>query len=156
MPLFIVMRALVVTSDQDIIKYCLLDLKKNEELVDLFIPSVHDASIIFNQVNALKYIATFTKRQTISNTIEILMNAFLPHVGELNFLDKAYFIGYMVYKMLKVYKNQEPPTNRDNFKYKRIELSGALIYDLFREYYLIQKKTNSIENREGRLFRENR
>jgi len=140
MPLFIVMRALGVTSDQDIIKYCLLDLKKNEELVDLFIPSVHDASIIFNQTNALKYIATFTKRQTISNTIEILMNAFLPHVGELNFLDKAYFIGYMVYKMLKVYKNQEPPTNRDNFKYKRIELSGALIYDLFREYYLIQKK----------------
>ena len=139
-PLFILMRALGVTSDQDIIKYCLLDLNKNEDFVDLFTPSVHDASIIFNQVNALKYIATFTKRQTISNTIEILMNAFLPHVGELNFLDKAYFVGYMVYKMLKVYKNQEQPTNRDNFKYKRIELSGALIYDLFREYYLLQKK----------------
>jgi DNA-directed RNA polymerase II subunit RPB2 len=139
-PLFILMRALGVTTDQDIIKYCLLDLNKNEDFVDLFTPSVHDASIIFNQVNALKYIATFTKRQTISNTIEILMNAFLPHVGELNFLDKAYFVGYMVYKMLKVYKNQEQPTNRDNFKYKRIELSGALIYDLFREYYLLQKK----------------
>lgn len=139
-PLFILMRALGVTSDENIIKYCLLDLTKNEEFVDLFIPSVHDAFMIFNQQSALKYIATFTKRQTISNTMEILMNAFLPHVGELNFLDKAYFIGYMVYRMIKVYVKQETPTNRDNFKYKRIELSGALIYDLFREYYLIQNK----------------
>ena len=139
-PLFILMRALGVTSDENIIKYCLLDLNKNEEFVDLFVPSVHDANMIFNQVNALKYIATFTKRQTISNTMEILMNSFLPHIGELNFLDKAYFIGYMVYRMLKVYVKQDKPTNRDNFKCKRIELSGALIYDLFREYYLLQNK----------------
>jgi len=139
-PLFILMRALGVLSDQDIIKYCLLDLNANSEMMDLFIPSIHDASKIFNQVNALQYISTFTKRQTISNTLEILMNAFLPHVGELNFLDKAYFVGYMVYKLLKLYTNQEKPTNRDNFKYKRIELTGALLYDLFREYYLIQSK----------------
>jgi DNA-directed RNA polymerase II subunit RPB2 len=139
-PLFILMRALGVLSDESIIKTCLLDLTVNAEMVDLFIPSIHDASKIFNQVNALQYISTFTKRQTISNTLEILMNAFLPHVGELNFLDKAYYIGYMVYRMLKVYLNKEAPTNRDNFKYKRIELTGALLYDLFREYYLIQSK----------------
>jgi DNA-directed RNA polymerase II subunit RPB2 len=139
-PLFILMRALGVLSDESIIKTCLLDLNVNSEMVDLFIPSIHDASKIFNQVNALQFISTFTKRQTISNTLEILMNAFLPHVGELNFLDKAYFIGYMVYRMLKVYLNKEAPTNRDNFKYKRVELTGALLYDLFREYYLIQSK----------------
>lgn len=139
-PLFILMRALGVLSDESIIKYCLLDLNVNAEMVDLFIPSIHDASKIFNQVNALQYISTFTKRQTISNTLEILMNAFIPHVGELNFLDKAYYIGYMVYRMLKVYLNKEAPTNRDNFKYKRVELTGALLYDLFREYYLIQNK----------------
>ena len=34
----------------------------------------------------------------------------------------------------------ESPTDRDNFRFKRIELTGSLIYDLFREYYLIQKK----------------
>jgi DNA-directed RNA polymerase II subunit RPB2 len=139
-PLFILMRALGVLSDESIIKTCLLDLNVNSEMVDLFIPSIHDASKIFNQVNALQFISTFTKRQTISNTLEILMNAFLPHVGELNFLDKAYYIGYMVYRMLKVYLNKEAQTNRDNFKYKRVELTGALLYDLFREYYLIQGK----------------
>jgi DNA-directed RNA polymerase II subunit RPB2 len=139
-PLFILMRALGVVSDKDIIKFCLLDLDKNSDFIDLFIPSVHDANKIFNQQTALEYIASFTKRGTISSVMEILSDYFLPHIGELNFLDKAYFIGYMTFRLLKVYTKQEKPTDRDNFRFKRVELTGSLIYDLFREYYLIQKK----------------
>jgi DNA-directed RNA polymerase II subunit RPB2 len=139
-PLFILMRALGVASDKSIIEYCLLDLEKNSSYIDLFIPSIHDANYIFNQETALGYIATFTKRRTITGVLDILMNYFLPHIGEKNFLDKAYYVGYMVKRMLYVYMGEEPPTDRDNFKYKRIELSGSLIYDLFREYYLIQKR----------------
>ena len=142
-PLFVLMRALGVISDKDIIKTCLLDLEKNKDYIDLFIPSVHDANKIFNQETALKYIATFTKRGTVSSVIEILSDYFLPHVGEINFLDKAFFVGYMVNKLLKVYTLQEKPTDRDNFRFKRIELTGSLIYDLFREYFLIQKRSIS-------------
>jgi DNA-directed RNA polymerase II subunit RPB2 len=139
-PLFILMRALGVISDKDIIKTCLLDMKKNESYVDLFIPSVHDANKIFTQELALDYIKFFTKRGTISGVIEILSDYFLPNIGEMNFLEKAYFIGLMVNKLLKVYTGEEKPTDRDNFTFKRVELSGSLIYDLFREYYLIQKR----------------
>ena len=139
-PLFILMRALGVISDKDIIKTCLLDLEKNEGMVDLFIPSVHDANKIFTQQTALEFISQLTKRGTISSVIEILSDYFLPHIGEINFLDKAYFIGYIVYRLLKVYTKEDKPTDRDNFRFKRVELSGTLIYDLFREYYLIQKK----------------
>ena len=139
-PLFILMRALGVISDKNIIKTCLLDLDKNESMVDLFIPSVHDANKIFTQQLALEFIAELTKRGTISNVMEILSDYFLPHIGEFNFLDKAYFVGYMVYRVLKVSTKEEKPTDRDNFRFKRVELSGTLIYDLFREYYLIQKK----------------
>ncbi|MDP4988580.1 MAG: aminotransferase class I/II-fold pyridoxal phosphate-dependent enzyme, partial [Polaribacter sp.] len=49
--------------------------------------------------------------------------------------EKAYFVGHMVFELLKVFKGQELPTDRDNFKYKRIELSGVMLYQLFREYY---------------------
>jgi len=145
-PLFILMRALGVVSDKDIIKTCLLtDLDDENEnnknpYIDLFIPSVHDAYKFFNQQNALEFIAELTKRGTVSSVIEILSDYFLPHVGELNFLDKAYFMGYMVNRLLKVYTKEEKPTDRDNFRFKRVELSGTLLYDLFREYYLIQKK----------------
>ena len=142
-PLFIVMRALGIISDKDIIQTCLLiDLDENDKnyYIDLFIPSIHDANKIFNQQNALEFIAELTKRGTKSGVIEILSDFFLPHIGELNLLNKAFFVGYMVNRLLKVYKKEENPTDRDNFRYKRVELSGALIYDLFREYYLIQKK----------------
>ena len=145
-PLFILMRALGLVSDKDIIQTCLLtDLDDNNEnnknhYIDLFIPSVHDANKIFNQQNALEFIAELTKSGTITGVIEILSDYFLPHIGELNFLEKAYFVGYMTNKLLKVYTKEEKPTDRDNFRFKRVELSGSLIYDLFREYYLIQKK----------------
>ena len=139
-PLFILMRALGVISDRTIIEYCLLDLNSNSNMIDLFIPSVHDANTIFTQQIALEFIAKFTKRQTVSAVQDILMNYFLPHVGEDNFLNKAYFIGFMVNKLLRVFMGREAPTDRDNFKFKRIETSGSLIYDLFREYYLIQNR----------------
>jgi DNA-directed RNA polymerase II subunit RPB2 len=139
-PLFILMRALGVISDKEIIEYCLLDINTNSDMVDLFIPSIHDANTIFSQKNALQYIKLFTKRRTISSVLEILTNYFLPHVGEDNYLNKAYYIGYMVNKILKVFTGKEKPTDRDNFKFKRIEMSGTLIYDLFREYFLIQNR----------------
>ncbi len=139
-PLFIVMRALGVVSDKSIIETCLLDLDKYSSYIDYFIPSIHDANKIYNQQTAIEFIASFTKRETTTGVLEILTNYFLPHIGELNYLDKAYFLGYMALKLLKVYAGDEKPTNRDNYRFKRIELTGTLIYDLFREYYLIQKR----------------
>jgi DNA-directed RNA polymerase II subunit RPB2 len=140
-PLFILMRALGVISDKSIIEFCLLDLKANSNMIDLFIPSIHDANQIFSQINALEYLRHLTKRNTITSVIDILMNYFLPHIGEDNFLNKAYYIGFMVNKMLRVFMGREKPTDRDNFKFKRVETSGTLIYNLFREYYMIQAKS---------------
>ena len=137
-PLFIVFRALGVISDKDIITRCLLDIEKYEHLVDLFIPSVHDAGGILTQHTALKYIASFTKGKTISHAQEILSDYFLPHVGETNYIDKSYHLGYITHRLLSVFTGVEEPTDRDNFKYKRIELVGSLMYELFREYYIIQ------------------
>ena len=139
-PLFIVFRALGIISDKDIITMCLLDIEKYENMVDLFIPSVHDAGSIMTQHNALKYIATLTKWKTIAYAHEILSDYFLPHIGEINYIQKAYYLGYMVFRLLSVEEGLEPPIDRDNFKYKRVELVGSLMYDLFREYYNIQQK----------------
>ena len=139
-PLFIVMRALGIVSDKRIIEFCLLDLKKNEKYIDLFNSSIHDANKFYDQVNALQYIAQLIKNGTINSALEILSDYFLPHIGETNFLDKAYFIGHMVFELLKVFTNDELPTKRDHYKFKRVELPGVMLYELFREYYILQKK----------------
>jgi DNA-directed RNA polymerase II subunit RPB2 len=136
-PLFIVMRALGVLSDKKIIERCILDLNKYESYMELFIPSIHDAHRIYSQRNALNYIKEFTKEKTVFKVLDILSNLFLPHIGELDFEQKSYYLGFMVMKMLKVSTKEENPTDRDNFKYKRIEVTGTLLYDLFKEYYTI-------------------
>lgn len=137
-PLFILMRALGIISDKDIIQTCLLDMEKYSSYIDLFRPSVYDAGNIFTQEDAIQYISTLTKAKTIPSTMHILMDYFLPNIGELNFKQKAFYLGYMVKRLLSVYLKQEAPTDRDNFKYKRVELSGSLLYELFLEYYKLQ------------------
>jgi DNA-directed RNA polymerase II subunit RPB2 len=144
-PLFILMRALGVESDKAIIDYCLLDQAKYAHYVDLFIPSVYDAGHIFNQVVALEYIASLTKGKTVAHALEILTNYLLPHIGEMNFQEKAYFLGYMVHQLLQVVTKERKATDRDNFRFKRIELTGSLLYDLFKEYYSLQQRNIFLE-----------
>ena len=134
-PLFILMRALGITSDKEIIKYCILDLDKNESYMELFKQSIYESKLIYTQETALLFIAELTKYKTIPSVLEILSDYYLPHIGELNFQDKAYYTGYMVFELLKVYIKVNGPTDRDNFNFKRVELTGKLIYDLFYEYY---------------------
>ena len=57
----------------------LLDLKKYENYIDLFIPSVHDAGNIFTQKAALLYIATFTKGKTLNHVMQILTDYFYTY-----------------------------------------------------------------------------
>ncbi len=133
-PLFIVMRALGIISDKDICKTILHDLHYNKKYLETLRSSIHDASIIFNQVNAIEYIGSCTKYVRIQEAYNCLINQLLPHIGEMNFKSKAYFIGYMVLELLRVIHNEEKPTDRDNYKFKRVDTTGYLMADLFREY----------------------
>jgi DNA-directed RNA polymerase II subunit RPB2 len=122
-PLFILFRALGIISDKDIITMCLYDLDKYSDMLDHFIPSIHESGGIMTQKNAIDFIAVLTKGKTSETVLEILADYFLPHVGEINFIQKAYYLGHIVSKLLKVYTGIENETNRDNFKFKRIENS---------------------------------
>ena len=140
-PLFILMRALGILSDKEIIQTCLLEeigTEKpvvNESYIELFRPSIHDSGHIFTQFAALKYIKELLKYKSDSNVLQILMLYFLPHIGELNFKHKAFYLGYMVKRLLNVYTGNENPTDRDSYAYKRIETPGVLLNKLFKEYY---------------------
>ena len=46
----------------------------------------------------------------------------------------------MVFELLKVFTGINKPTDRDSFKFKRVEMPGSLLYDLFKEYYTLQQR----------------
>ena len=139
-PLFILFRALGVLSDREIIAMCLLKDPKDDSVsssvLDWFLPSIHDAAIIQTQQDALEYLSCLIKGRTITRVLHILADYFLPHIGEICFLEKAYFLGHMTNQLLMTSIGIELPTDRDNYKYKRVELLGSLMRDLFREYFL--------------------
>ena len=139
-PLFIVFRALGILTDKAIIETCLLDMEKYAGWVDDFIPSVHDSGSIMTQEDALDYIALLIKHRNRAQILFILSDYFLPHIGEINYTTKAYYLGYMVFRLLSVQHGIERPTDRDNYKYKRLEPSGILLSDLFREHYREEQK----------------
>ena len=152
-PLFIVFRALGILSDKDIITICLLDLDRYSTMIDLFIPSVHDAGSIMSQVNALDFMAILTKGKTKAHVLHILSDYFFPHIGETNFIQKAYYLGYVVCRLLKVKIGVDEATNRDNFKFKRIEPVGTLMTELFREYYKLQMHNIQLKFEEQLYFK---
>ena len=151
-PLFVLFRALGIVTDKAIIEMCLLDLDKYEHMIDTFVPSVHDAGSMMTQSLAIEYIASLTKGKRTEHALEILSDYFLPHIGETNYTEKAHFLGHMVFRLLSVSTGLETPTDRDNFKYKRLELVGTLMYDLFREYYNLQLKHIQVKFEERLLY----
>jgi len=139
-PLFILMRALGVISDYDIIETCLLNMAENRDLIEFFRPSVHDANKIFTQRAAIEYIGVFIKGKGVVQAQNILMNFFLPQIGELNFQSKAFFLGYMVNKLVRLKAKIDIPIDRDSLKFKRVKIPGKMLHSLFNEYYAQQIK----------------
>jgi len=141
-PLFIVFRALGILSDKDIISFC--TLKQPELTPTMFMPyidaCIHDASSIITQQDAIKYISLLVKGRSIERAKLILADFFLPHIGELNLFEKAYYLGYLVNRLLSVATGVDKPTDRDSYKYKRVTLIGPLIKKLFTDYYSLQQK----------------
>jgi DNA-directed RNA polymerase II subunit RPB2 len=136
-PLFIVMRALGIISDKQIIETC---LQGDDTLLPYFHDSICDAGSIYTQAMAIQFIGTFTKYHSIHYSLRILSELFLPHIGELNFLDKAFFLGYMVKKVLRVAVGIDRPTERDSYRFKRVDTTGVLLTHLFTDFYSKQLK----------------
>ena len=165
-PLCIMLRALNMVSDKDIIDYVTND-PIDMDMQNMMRPSLNDTIYtqktaesndeinIKDQNNAIQFLIGRLKRYTrytetdeekkkiekILHVKNILVNDVLPHLGK-NLNIKANFICLMVNKLLNVCLGRRPVDDRDNYINKRIDMPGTLMGQLFKQYY--KKMLNDI------------
>jgi DNA-directed RNA polymerase II subunit RPB2 len=141
-PLFVVFRALGFVADKDILEHVVYDFD-DHEMMELLRPSIEEAFVIQSQAIALDYIGKrgsavgVTREKRIKYAKEILQKELLPHVGvdEDCETKKAYYMGYIVHRLLLCALGRRNEDDRDHFGNKRMDLSGPLIGMLFRQLF---------------------
>ena len=148
LPLFVVFRALGVISDEDICKRIVLDTtnERTTTLMAALQGSVVEANKHLTQECAMKQIIAnimFTTHNSIDKetsatlkrnfALEILNNDLFPHCRTTE--QKIYFLGYMANCLLKCSLGWEAVSDRDCFVNKRVDLTGTLLNNLFRNYF---------------------
>lgn len=135
-PIFILFRALGIESDKQIMEYIMYDINDpiNTKMLEFLRYSVIDCHDVYSQEDALAYIAKYVEYNSLDRLKYTLVNDLFPNVGH-NFKSKALFLGHIVSKLVRVVLGASQETDRDNYQYKRVDISGFLLANLFRDYY---------------------
>lgn len=145
--LFVLFRALGVLTDKQICEYILLDLHSalHDELLKFLQASIIDANKYMTQEDALRHITSLVAYMPIGMdketgakkkrefALEVLDNDLFPHCSSMS--QKLYLLGYMTKKLIQTSKGWIPLDDRDSYLNKRIELTGTLLNNLFRNYF---------------------
>ena len=145
--LFVLFRALGVITDKDICKYIILDIncEENNSLLHCLHASITDSNKYMTQDDALRHITTYAIytplnvdkdtgiRKKREFTLDVLDNDLFPHCKTKT--QKLYLLGYMALKLLKTSLGMIPTDDRDSYINKRIDLTGTLLNNLFRNYF---------------------
>jgi len=157
LPVWTFFIALGIESDQEIIRLIVHDLDEpaNQPMINYLRASIEDfqnvndfKNIIPRQIVALEYLSKHVSylgapkdiRLTTDDKIrylrKILEDEFLPHVGR-DFQKKAFFLGYMINKLLtnQLSDNEMIYDDRDDYGKKRIDSPGILLGALFSQCF---------------------
>ncbi|RHY46931.1 hypothetical protein DYB30_013997, partial [Aphanomyces astaci] len=149
-PVVIIFRALGFVADREILEHICYDFT-DVELMERFKPSLEEAFVIQEQEVALDFIGrrgsavNVSKADRLRYAQDILQKEMLPHVGveDHNETKKAYFLGYVVHKLLMCSLGRLGEDDRDHYGNKRLDLAGPLLGGLFR--VLFKKLTKDVK-----------
>lgn len=149
-PIVIVFRALGVVPDGDILEHICYDAN-DWQMLEMLKPCVEEGFVIQEREVALDFIGRrgvlgIRREKRIQYAKDILQKELLPNITQQEGFEtrKAFFLGYMVNRLLLVALDRKEPDDRDHFGKKRLDLAGPLLANLFR--ILFKKLTKDIYN----------
>lgn len=141
-PIAIVFRALGVVSDEDILNHICYN-RNDTQVLEMLKPCLEEAFVIQTRENALDFIGRrgnsqgATKEKRVKYARDIMQKELLPHISQVEGSEtrKAFFLGYMVNRLLLCALGRREVDDRDHFGKKRLDLAGVLLAGLFRMLY---------------------
>lgn len=137
-PMSIVFRALGVVSDEDVLNHICYN-KNDTTMLEMLKPSIEEAVYLQDQESALDWIAkrgsySGTREKRLRYARDIMQKEFLPHISQAQGSEtkKAFFLGYMIHRLLQCVLGRRDEDDRDHFGKKRLDLAGPLLANLFR------------------------
>ena len=144
-PLFILFRALGIESDKDICDAIFGDYgdELEREYFQNFIrPSIISSLYVHNekeygiytQDDALNYLYNKVRYATVEHVKSVIMTDIFPNIEEIE--NKGKYLGYLVLQFIKTVIGTLPISDRDSYIYKRVDISGFKLTELFQESYI--------------------
>jgi DNA-directed RNA polymerase beta subunit len=133
-PLIMLIKALGLTKDEDIVNAISKDRQFDEVLINLFeFVNLKDPEDAIDQI-AKRIGITQAKDVRMERMDELIDKFLLPHIGTTKDAraKKALNLCKMLKKMILVSLNEAPVDDKDHYSNKRLKLSGDLLADLFR------------------------
>ncbi|PLB49620.1 DNA-dependent RNA polymerase II RPB140 [Aspergillus steynii IBT 23096] len=161
-PIVIVFRALGVVSDEDILNHICYD-RNDTPMLEMLKPCIEEGFVIQDREVALDFIAKRGSSQSSMNhdrrvryAREIMQKELLPHISQNEGSEtrKAFFLGYMVHRLLQCALGRRDVDDRDHFGKKRLDLAGPLLANLFR--VLFTRVTRDLQRYVQRCVETNR
>jgi DNA-directed RNA polymerase beta subunit len=145
--LFVVFRALGVISDKEICEKIVLNISDENTvtILDALQGSIVEANKYLTQEDAIRHITAHVAYTPINMdretgqakkrefAIEVLQNDLFPHCKTA--VQKIYMLGYMANKLIQTSLGWISTDDRDSYLNKRIDLTGTLLNNLFRNYF---------------------
>ncbi len=134
-PLIILMRALGLETDQEIVSTISEDpeilqpiLENLEEYLDIKTP---EAAI---EIIGKKVAAGQIRDYRLKRAEQVIDRYLLPHIGvePEDRIRKAHYLGRMVIRVIELALGRREPDDKDHYANKRLRLAGDLMEDLFR------------------------
>ena len=137
-PIAIVFRALGVVSDMQILD-CICYDAHDSQMREMIKPCLEEAFVIQDREVALDFIGKRgqqmgTREKRIRYARDVMQKEFLPHISQKEGSEtrKAFFLGYMINRLLQCALGRTEEDDRDHFGKKRLDLAGPLMAQVFR------------------------
>ena len=119
--------------------------KEKKEIFQILKASIIESNEYITKESAIQYVKDSVQyipinvdeetgeKQKLRFALEVLKNDLFPHCETIE--QKLYYIGYCVNNLIQTFLGWKPTSDRDAYTNKRLETTGKLLVNLFRNYF---------------------